>query len=422
MQSKKRQLMLASGAAAISTLLPTGQVFAQSAQRKPTVVAAYFGGWCSPMDPTQESTHGPDPWADNATHRMGTFSGRHPYALLAADRGNQAQQHYMDEEIQLAVQYGVDVFAINWYRNDFLNYAVENFKKSKNNDQMKFFLQWSNNSNLSVNNAGLHRQYFFEGIRRAAQHMTHESYWKIGGKPVFAIYAVDQIDRIIFDTKKITKYDAVNTATACHDEFLRDCHNIVANVLAGDSTGGISGTTNDAKVLQPAGTFSPAMHLVIATYDIGSWGRCNNLQGMYLYAIRSKEDQNHQFSLTVNYDEMMTAAKDRQTLYVNSMRGYRSAKQTWWPTVMTGFDDSPWQKTDSAAQHCNATAAQFATHCSEMYDLCTKNDPVQNSVTGGIVFVYAWNEYGEGGWLAPSPDIGTSRLETVRDVLKKPYV
>lgn len=442
MQSKKRQLMLGTGAAALSTLLPAGKASAVSVTSTRTLVAAYFGGWCNPMDTSQRGVHGDNPWGVYPTalypinHRMGLFPERFPLTLQTADNYNQAAQHYMDEEILTASQYGIDVFAMNWFRDEFLNYPVINFKNSPNKDRMSFFLQWSNNSNFSTDPPQDTREYFFEGIRKAALHMSDPSYWKINDKPVFAIYSVTQIDRIIFATRGLPsdyKYASLLEAKLWHDAFLQDCHNIVTNVITGnDNTGGITGTRNAARVKNPAletqpaeistsgitGTLVPSMHLLVATSDIGNWGQCETVQGMYVYNIRSKWVGNTQVKLT-SYADMMSTAQSQYNLYISSMRNFTNGKTTWWPTLMAGFDDSAWQASDALAQHCLPTPEQFAQHCAQVSSTHASN----TDTTGGITFICAWNEYGEGSWVSPTSAIYNNRLESLQKYLKNgtPY-
>ncbi|GJJ02624.1 hypothetical protein RugamoR64_31620 [Duganella rhizosphaerae] len=442
MQSKKRQLMLGAGATALSALVPAGKAGAVPVTPTRTLVAAYFGGWCNPMDGSQRWIHGDNPWgtyptADRpkVTHRMGLFPERFPLTLQTEDDSNQMAQHYLDEEILTASQYGINVFAMNWFRDEFLNYPVINFKNSPHKDRMSFFLQWSNNSNASNDPPQDTREYFFEGVRRAALHMADPSYWRINGKPVFAIYSVEQIDRIIYATKGLAsdyKY-AKGEAQLVHDAFLQDCHNIVANVLVhNDNTGGITGLRNAARVKnnalanQPAGistsgitgTFTQAMHLVVGTSDIGSWGMCETVQGMYVYNIRSKWVGAAQVKLT-SYAEMMSTAVSQYNFYISSMRDFTHGKTTWWPTLMAGFDDSPWQASDALAQHCLPTPQQFAQHCAQVSTAHAGN----TDTTGGITFICAWNEYGEGSWISPTSAIYNSRLESIQKYLKngEPY-
>jgi hypothetical protein len=457
MQPKKRQLMIGAGAAAVSTLLPAVSVGAAETPPKRTLVAAYFGGWCNPIDPAQRFVHGDNPWDvypklplyGNVTHRMGAldannqplFKNRFPENAAYPAGRDEAQLAVMEEEIDKASTYGIDVFAMNWYNDAFLNYPVENFKKARNKQAMSWFLQWSNNSNSSTNPPRDSREYFFKAILRAAAHMEDASYWKLASDPqskalpVFSIYDVTQIDAIIQATLKALGKPPMSTLgdakgyeerVSMHDAFLQDCHNVVSNYNAGyKETGGITGSGNEAVVADPqkvtqginlcgiAGKLVRSMHLVAATADVGSWGKCLGLQGMYVYNIRSKWE-NDQRVLTKDFPEIIDAAKAQNAVYIPAVRYYRNTRQTWWPTFTAGFDNSPWVLDDKNAQHCMPKPEEFIQHCRAVHDAHNGN----MDVTGGITFIYAWNEYGEGGWIAPTHDLGSSRLQAVKTYLK----
>lgn len=432
--TKRRQLMIGAGSVVASALLP-GSVLAAPKDR--TVIAAYFGGWKVPMDPSQRGVHGDNPWGSyptkalpGVTHNMQAFPGRFPKTGAWPNGYDESQQTVIDEEIKTASSFGIDVFGMNWYRDEFLNHPIVNFKKSPNKGLMKFFLQWSNIANVSKVPPSDSREYFFEGIRRAAVHMKGESsYWLQDGRPVFAIYDVAQIDRIVKATHDLpATYSYANSieATDMHDAFLVDCHNIVANVLAGDLTGGISGTLNKTVVkmngapgvLRKSGVptgFKPSMFLMVATSDVGAWARCVSVAGMYVYNIRQGTFDGKR-RLTRSFAEMMTASQQNYDLVLPAMKNYAPGK-VWWPTLMTGFDQRPWGGTKEDPLHDRSvplTAAEFASHCKQVRT-AMRNYP---AVTRNTTWIYAWNELGEGGWLTPTPDIGTSRLVAVRDNVK----
>lgn len=469
MQPKKRQLMIGAGAAAVSTLLPAMRAGAAEGTPKRTLVAAYYGGWSNPIDPSQRFVHGDNPWDvypklplyGNVTHRMGgksddgkpLFKDRYPKGSTWPEGYDEKQQQYMDTAIVDASNYGIDVFAMNWYNDAFSNYPVENFKTSPNKNLMHWFLQWSNNSNSSKTPPTDSRQYFFESILRAAKHMDDSSYWTLHGKPVFAIYDVRQIDRIIQATLKEMTLAPMSTADtpdgykdrlSKHEAFLQDCHNVVANYRApvrfGDEvTGGIEGTGNAATVYNPmtkkselcvekpvkdyvpsTKDYVQSMHLLVATGDIGSWGRCTTVNGMYAYNIRSSLQQ----VLADSFKTMAEIAKAQYARYVPAVKSYRppGGQQTWWPTLMAGFNDSPWVLSEKPTQDCMPTPEQFKEHCNDVRDVLDADQ----DATGGVAFIYAWNEYGEGGWIAPTlkadgtnpEDVSYERLDTVKRYLK----
>ncbi len=446
--NKRRQLIAGAGSAIVGSALPGSPLLAATTTAKTavatvsprTLIAAYFGGWRQPMDASQVYIHGTDPWAQYPTaalpkvnHSMPKFKERWP--LIASDTGyDESQQWVIDGEIKTAAAYGIDVFAMNWYADEFLNHPVVNFKKSPNKGLMKFFIHWSNNSNWYSQYAGRpvpydSREYFFEGMRRAAIHMRDPSYYRINGLPVFALYDASQVDRIISLTRGLAS-TALPASTAesllVHDAFLQDLHAIVANVLAGDDTGGISGKLNAVVVKRGGvvpskvnlsgitGSFTPSMYLVVGTTDVGAWARCNSVQGMYKYCIRTGTF-NGVTRLTHSYAEMMTGCQQNYDLVMPAIQNYAPGK-TWWPTTMAGFDQRPWGGTTSDPLHdnCIATAAEFETHCAQVRAAMDKYPKAANNTT----FIYAWNELGEGGFITPTRGWGTTRLDSLKRLVK----
>ncbi|MBJ7308735.1 glycoside hydrolase family 99-like domain-containing protein [Rugamonas sp. CCM 8940] len=436
-QVKRRQLLTGAGGMLLGSALPAIGQTSAALPVKRTIVAAYFGGWRVPMDKSQQGVHGDNPWGNYPTaklpgvkHKMQNFPERFPLIGPAPTGYDESQQWVLDAEIKTASTYGIDVFSMNWYRDEFLNHPVENFKTSPNKGLMKFFLQWSNPANFSTSPPRDTREYFFEGIRRAAVHMKDSAYWKQDGKPVFSIFDVTQIDNIIkacLGRPLATPFKNPLEATLVHDAFLQDCHNIVTNVLAGDLTGGISGKLNTTVVrngnvvptrvntMGIAGNFKQSMYLLVCGADVGSWAKCATVQGMYAYNIR-QGTFNGVKRLTHSFAEMMTACQQNYDLVLPAMQSYGVGK-VWWPTVMTGFDQRPWGGTTADPLHDNSvpTQEQFDAHCKQVRAALDKYP----TTTNGVVFVYAWNELGEGGWLTPTKSIGYTRLVSLRDRIKK---
>ncbi len=445
MQQKKRQLILGAGAAAAGSLLPLAKALAGPtattvAEPLRTLVAAYFGGWCKPMDPAQSFVHGDNPWGVYPTatrpgvhHRMGLeeFRDRYPVEGPWNSDGtggyDEKQPEHMEAAVRHASDYGVDVFAVNWYRDEFLNYPVENLKKDLvtgrfkigNPEKIRWFLQWSNNSNYHYNPPSDSRVYFYEGMRLAALHMKDQPYyWTQKGKPVFGIFSVAQIDRIInLEAGRAVDapYASTAAAIAAHEAFLRDCHNIVANVLARDETGGISVSAADktVSVSQLTTKFTPSMYLLVATADVGSWAACSTVDGMQTYNIRSGVFGGVERKAQC-YNEIMLAAQAQYDLCIPAMRKYLPKKISWGPTLMAGYDDRPWYGSDGEAQQCPATDAQFQQHCTQVNNVHNAN----RDVTNGVTFIYAWNEWGEGGWIAPTEGIGNRKLQQLKAYLR----
>jgi len=421
MQKKKRQLILGAGAATVSSALPLSALLAsknaQADTPARTLVATYFPGWCNPMDASQRWIHGQNPWGiwPMLHHRMGEeqFADRFPIEGPWKSDGtggyDERQPEYMEAAVEHASAYGVDVFSINWYRDAFLNYAVDNLKrdpavatndgyKISNYSKIKWFLQWSNNSNSQPSTDN--RAYFYEGMRLAAHHMKGQpQYWTIDNQPVFAIFDTTQIDRII-----VSEGGTANTTA--RNLFLQNCHNIVDNVLNDMPDGGISLVDNKAVVSTRHTSFQSSMYLVLQSADPGGWFALKSNQpvpsvnGMFTYNIRGGNFAGpNTYRKATSFDEITQAAQAQYELLIPAMSAYPNQGYSWWPTLMSGYDDRPWYNDgDARIQQCTPTLGQFEAHCKQVNN-------VHNShadVTCGITFIYAWNEWGEGGWIAPS--------------------
>lgn len=91
------------------------------------------------------------------------------------------------------------------------------------------------------------------------------------------------------------------------------------------------------------------------------------------------------------------------------------------PTVNTGWDFRPEAdpevsyRNPSANWNAQASPEEIAGHLAETLTWVRKNP---ESCEANAVIVYAWNEFNEGGWLTPTLNEGSARLDALRRVLK----
>lgn len=97
------------------------------------------------------------------------------------------------------------------------------------------------------------------------------------------------------------------------------------------------------------------------------------------------------------------------------------------PTAMTGWDRRPrvlhpvswerWHKKGEGLDlFCQSGSPnEIAAHVKRLYD-GLKNHPNKDKVN--MLLIYAWNEFDEGGWLAPTKGEGTARIDALGKVLK----
>lgn len=126
---------------------------------------------------------------------------------------NEADPKVMEQQIDLAVKHGVNVFIYDWYWYDhrpFLeNCLNDGFLKAANNDKMKFYLMWANHNAAVLwdkRNSMDEETYVWDGatdiveFEKVARRLIEKyfplpNYYTIDGKPVFMIYDIDNILR-----------------------------------------------------------------------------------------------------------------------------------------------------------------------------------------------------------------------------------
>jgi hypothetical protein len=86
------------------------------------------------------------------------------------------------------------------------------------------------------------------------------------------------------------------------------------------------------------------------------------------------------------------------------------------PVVNTGWDRRPhWTDAEEAHKiwYYPATPDEIANNVQSAVDWVKNNPQTDDSRT---ILIYAWNEFSEGGWLAPTLQGGSSRLDAIRQV------
>ena len=119
------------------------------------------------------------------------------------------------------------------------------------------------------------------------------------------------------------------------------------------------------------------------------------------------------------YSEQMTAAK-------NFWESCRQAGSDVIPQAPTGWDPRPryynpppWQKKphqQGLNHYINATADEVAAMLKMGIDWVEANP---NATLTRHLLMYAWNEGSEGGWLWPTLEEGTKRLDAIKEVIQQ---
>jgi len=119
---------------------------------------------------------------------------------------NEADPKVMEQQIDMALEHGVNVFLYDWYWYDNRpfqeNCLNDGFLKAENCNKMKFYIMWANhdaNQTWDIRNSEEHSTVIWQGkvnreqfetigIRWLEQYFTLENYYKIDNKPVISIY------------------------------------------------------------------------------------------------------------------------------------------------------------------------------------------------------------------------------------------
>ena len=116
-------------------------------------------------------------------------------------------------------------------------------------------------------------------------------------------------------------------------------------------------------------------------------------------------------------------ARQRQTAVKNRV----SDPIPWMPYVAAGWNPRPWAHPNGAAHHRTffafPTRKEFTDELKAAQDALSRNPslglPRKDGTQQKAFTIYAWNEYGEGGIIAPTKGRGYMMLECIKDVFGK---
>jgi hypothetical protein len=312
---------------------------------------------------------------------------------------------YLDESdpavqekiIDTALSYGVNTFIFDWYWYDgrpFLEGVLNNgFLKAENSGKMNFYLMWANhtlNSYLDPKNPDKNRVYWEGGVNAEVfehitdhlirDYFTQPNYYKIDGKPVFAIYEVSTFIRGMGGERQAK--DALDAFRAkCVAAGLPGVH--LQAILWSNIPASLSATPGDRTQTQDntvryfgfeSLTNYQWCHLVPANQDYRSWGE----------------------QATAKYGEFDA-----------------NFSVPYFPHVSIDWDPNP--RYPEKIQHCvsGVTPEQFETFLRKAKTYADAH-PGQPP----LITVNAWNEWAEGSYLEPDTEFEYGFLEAVKKVFK----
>jgi hypothetical protein len=297
----------------------------------------------------------------------------------------------MEKWIDAATGHGVNVFIFDWYWFDegpFLESSINNgFLKAGNNEKMKFYLMWANHD-VRRNYWNVHRykedtSQLWDGAvdlenfkiivdRVITQYFSKPNYYRIDDKPVFSIFSI---------------------------------RNLIE---------GLGGLEQSAEALEyfreetkKAGF--PGLHIQMIAF--GAPGK-TLLDQFEMLGVNSITKYNWGGPHHEDYMIWASESMERRRLWDSAL------SVPYFPNASIGWDDTPRfpHKTARDMVHYNKSTESFAAYLQKAREYCDEH-PEQP----GLITVFSWNEWIEGGYLLPDMKFGWGYLDAVKEVMDGKY-
>lgn len=328
----------------------------------------YFGGW-SGLNASSEDPNEQD-WAKGQpTHLTKNlfyeFSDREPEWGWRDD-----SLTIMERQIDLAADHGIDFFMFCWYwsndkegiakekiDNSSLHKCIDLYLRASNRERLKFGILIANHNGAEI----LGDENWTSPIKYLAKYLGHEQYIKIDNKPYLSIFNANGLDQ---QGREIMQQTAVN-----------------------EKLGNLS---------------------------IVACGSSPNSKG--------NEYRSHYNAIPVG-DNEGEPEKDYTHLIEVTEKEWVVSKQPYIPTVSVGWDPRPWDdmksngiKNGNGWYYVNNTPEKFKGSLLRAAEWIEANP--EATVKERMVMIYAWNEFGEGGYLVPNKSNNKGEhLDMIKEVV-----
>ncbi len=337
---------------------PTAEASASGNDNHYLVGIYYFAGWW------KES---PNKW------ETGDHDWRADYPERIPLLGEYNDQATMDREILAASSHGVDFFQILWYPNGRrLNEGLRTFLASTNANRMRFTIEFVNHPPFELS-TGLAWE---TACREWCAAMKHPSYLQLDGRPVFKIHGLDYFYK--------QNGDDTNRVIGRLNTFRQ---------IAGEN--GLAGLLISAGVM-PDGVPSPdraSAFDFLATY-------------MDMPSLPQRPEP-------YPYELLIKHAEDGWVRYAEH------SSKPYVPYVPAGWDPRPWR--DPRPAFAFPTREEWTAALKGVKSALDRYPKLGIPVKGGrnkMLLIYAWNEFGEGGIVAPTRGDKQMKLEAIQEAFR----
>lgn len=335
----------------------------------------YFAGWWEPQ-PNKWHEH-----EDSVSIEQGAdWRPRYPERVPLLGCYN--DQPTMDREIVAAAEHGVDFFAILWYpmpdgsefepNARFLNRGVDNFMASPQAHRMRFIVEYCNHPPFELATDDQWR----DAVERWIPMFEHPGYLRVGERLVFKIHGANH-----FIGQRNGNLGRCREQLECLREAVRRAG--LGEMIIGG--GVIAG--------EEAGHESPITELFDFTCTY-----------MDVPAVSRRDDD-------LPYAMLADLARGTRHNRMHDAVPHM-------PYLPAGWNPRPWP--DDRATFAFPGRSQWRQELVRMReDLELMPNLGLPHADGGLTpafTIYAWNEFGEGGIVAPTQGDGYMKLEEIRDV------
>lgn len=338
----------------------------------------YFAGWWESL---------PNKW-----HGKGWSPQEPDWRPMYPDRvpllGCYNDQATMDREIVAAAQHGVDFFAILWYfpqsgskqeaQARLLNRGLDNFLVSPHAGQMKFFIEYCNAPNFNA----ISDTQWNDCIKTWVAAMKHPSYLRVDGRIVFKVHGADQFLRT-------------------HNRDLEMCRDRLKQLREAVRAAGLGEMLIGGGIMSQ-NRVTPRT-LVAQLFDFTA---------TYM-SIPDVEVVESDYP----YSKLAELARTARPQHAND-------PVPWMPYLAAGWNPRPWTHPQADPNHRRFFT--FPTRTEWLNELqAIKADferypnlglPRRDGSCQPALTIYAWNEFGEGGIVAPTRGEDYMKLEAIREV------
>jgi hypothetical protein len=291
-------------------------------------------------------------------------------------------QATMDREIAAAADYGVDFFQILWYAADGevrdterINVAVEQFMHSPQAHRMKFMVEYCNHPPFGISNPARWKQCVDFWVKC----MQHPSYLQVNGRPVFKIHGsgafLEQCGKDPTQAKR----------------FLDELRAAARTAGLGEPLIG-GGAVGPSRIT--------AAHWVASLFDYTN-------EYMNVPDLPALE-QDYPFEKLAEFQTKWRAGHSEDA--IASV-----------PYLGAGWNPRPWGDPRPAFQLPDRQQWKSVLEASKA-DLRQGKlgFPAADGKLQPAVTIYCWNEFGEGGIVAPTQGEQYMKLEVIREVFGAP--